>query len=76
VAETQLLLVPETAVLKRGQLELVFVARDGRAHLRLVKTGKSLDGRVEILSGLEEGEQVVTAGGAPLADGQPVTLQP
>ncbi len=76
VAETQLLLVPRAAVLKRGQMELVFVARDDRAVLRLVKTGKSLDGRVEILSGLEAGEAVIVSDTARLIDDQPVTPQP
>lgn len=76
VAEAMLLLVPQSAVMKRGQMELVFVARDGKAALRLVKTGKALNGQVEILSGLEEGEQVVTSDPTALADGQPVTLQP
>lgn len=76
VAETRLLLVPRRAVVKRGQMELVFVARDGRAALRLVKTGKSLNGRIEILSGLEAGEAVVIRDTARLIDGQPVTSQP
>jgi RND family efflux transporter MFP subunit len=76
VAEVKLLLVPQSAVLKRGQMELVFVAKDGKAALRLVKTGKVLDGRVEVLSGLEDGEQVVISDVATLSDGQPVTIQP
>ena len=76
VAETRLLLVSREAVVKRGQMELVFVARDGHASLRLVKTGKTLDDRIEILSGLEPGEQVVVRDTARLTDGQPVTVQP
>lgn len=76
VAEVMLLLVPKSAVIKRGQMELVFVVSDGRAALRLVKTGKSLDGNVEVLSGLEEGELVVTEDPARLAEGQSVTLKP
>lgn len=76
VAEVKLLLVPRSAVLKRGQMEIVFVATDGKAALRLVKTGKVLDDRVEVLSGIEEGEQVIVSGGARLTDGQPVTVQP
>ncbi|MEZ5384777.1 MAG: efflux RND transporter periplasmic adaptor subunit [Prosthecobacter sp.] len=76
VAEVKLLLVPKSAVMKRGQMELVFVVKDGKASLRLVKTGKSLDGQVEILSGLEEGEQVVISDVTKIADGQPVTIQP
>lgn len=76
VAEVMLLLVPQSAVIKRGQMELVFVVSEGKAALRLVKTGKALDGNIEILSGLEEGELVVTSDPAAIADGQPVTLQP
>jgi RND family efflux transporter MFP subunit len=76
VAEVKLLLVPQSAVLKRGQMELVFVAKDGQAALRLVKTGKGLEDRVEVLSGLEEGEQIIVSETAQLTDGQPVTIQP
>ena len=76
VEEVKLLLVSKDAVMKRGQMELVFVAKNGKAALRLVKTGKVLDGRVEVLSGLEEGEQVVISDVAKLADGQPVTIEP
>jgi len=76
MAETKLLLVPASAVIKRGQMELVFVVKDAHAALRLVKTGKVLDDNVAVLSGLEEGEQVVISDVSPLADGQPVTIQP
>lgn len=76
VVEVMLLLVPQSAVIKRGQMEMVFVVRDGKAALRLVKTGKVPDGNVEVLSGLEEGELVVTEDPARLTDGQSVTLQP
>ena len=76
VAEVKLLLVPHSAVLKRGQMELVFVAQNGKAALRLVKTGKVLESRVEVLSGLEEGEQVIVSETAKITDGQPVTIQP
>jgi RND family efflux transporter MFP subunit len=76
VSEVNLLLVPKSAVLKRGQMELVFVAKDGKAALRLVKTGKTLEDRIEVLSGLEEGEPIIVSETTQLADGQPVTLQP
>jgi hypothetical protein len=41
-----------------------------------VKTGKVLEDRVEVLSGLEEGEQIIVSEIAKLTDGQPVTIQP
>jgi RND family efflux transporter MFP subunit len=76
VAETHLLLVPRGSVLQRGQMEAVFVVRENRALLRLVKTGKRLGDRIEILSGLERGDPVVTSDVAQLTDGQPVTVKP
>ncbi len=53
--------VPETAVMRIGQLEMVRVVRDGRSQRRLVKTGAHRDGQVEILSGLDDGETVLVA---------------
>lgn len=76
VAESQLLAVPAKSVVKRGQLEGVFVVSDGRAWLRLVKTGKELGDRIEILSGLEVGEQVLAEVPERLPDGQPVEVKP
>ena len=63
--------VPKNAVHERGQLTYVFVMADGRAQMRLVKTGKNYLDAVEILSGLQSGERVIVAG--DVADGQPVS---
>lgn len=70
------IVVPDAAVTRFGQMERVFVVDQGRASLRLVKTGRTDAGRTEILSGLAGGETVVVAPPAALRDGQPVTLQP
>lgn len=72
---TNILRAPLDAVVERGQLEIVFVARDGRAELRLVKTGKRFATTIEIVSGLSAGEAVVVAGAAMLVDGQPLEEQ-
>jgi HlyD family secretion protein len=42
-----------------GFVELVFVVEDGRAAARQVVTGIQSESRIEILDGLDEGEQVV-----------------
>jgi multidrug efflux pump subunit AcrA (membrane-fusion protein) len=55
------LFIPAAAVTRAGQLELVRVAADGRARVRLVRTGPARGDRVEVLSGLRPGEQVVVA---------------
>ena len=55
--------VPVEAVIDSGVRQHVFVAlSDGRYELREVETGVQERDRVEILSGLEVGEHVVTAG--------------
>ncbi len=68
--------VPVTALRSFGQLENVFVVSEGRAQLRLVQSGRASDGLVEILSGLEPGEQVVARPAATLRDGHPVEVSP
>ena len=75
--ERRALGVPESALLARGQLHGLFVAGDdGRLRLRWVKTGRRYAGgdgktRLEILSGLEEGERYVASPPPGLADGVP-----
>lgn len=69
-------LVPETALFRFGQMERLFVIQDGKAHLRLVRSGEHRADQVEILAGLYPGEQVVVQGGAQLVDGQPVRMVP
>lgn len=76
VGDSAILRVPATAIANRGQLELVFVVTNSVARMRLVKTGKVSVGGVELVSGLDAGETVVTEGVAGLLDGQPVSVKP
>jgi Cu(I)/Ag(I) efflux system membrane fusion protein/cobalt-zinc-cadmium efflux system membrane fusion protein len=56
-------LVPTPAVLRTGQRNLVVVAEgEGRFTPREVRLGAEGNGQVEILSGLQAGEKVVTSG--------------
>lgn len=72
VGESSSVRVPATALLQRGQMDIVFVIANGRAQLRLVKTGKRFGDEIEIVSGLEGGEPLANDGVAQLVDGQPV----
>ncbi|MBU0944804.1 MAG: efflux RND transporter periplasmic adaptor subunit [Proteobacteria bacterium] len=69
------LVVPQPAVISRGQMDLVFVVEENIARLRLIRTGAVYDGNVEILSGLDPGEVVVVRGAEKLQDGQPLTIE-
>jgi multidrug efflux pump subunit AcrA (membrane-fusion protein) len=71
--QTQAITIPRTAVVERGQLTSVYVVdQSGIARMRLVKTGKTYSDRVEVLSGLKEGEQIVVDGVAAVNDGSRV----
>ena len=71
-AETELLLIPPGALVRRGQLDLLFVASEGKAQMRIVRVGHALAEGVEILAGLNAGETVVVENAAALVDGQPI----
>jgi RND family efflux transporter MFP subunit len=71
--QTQAIIIPRPALVERGQLTSVFVVdQSGTARMRLVKTGKTYSDRVEVLSGLKEGEQIVVDGLAAVNDGSRV----
>ena len=76
VGEASAIRVPAAAVIQRGQMELVFVVVGNHAQMRLVKTGSRVGDEVELVSGLNSGEQVVTENASDLVDGQPVTIKP
>ncbi len=67
-------LVPAAAITTHGQMEYVSVVSEGRAHQRIVRTGKWLKGEVELLSGVDEGEAVVVKGTPQ--DSQRVEVKP
>jgi RND family efflux transporter MFP subunit len=69
------LVVPNEAILERGQLQIVFSVETNRARMRLVKTGRDTPRGVEIVSGLDSEETVVIKGAERLSDGQSVEVK-
>ena len=67
--------VPVEAVLEREGTSYVYVVKDGRAVFTEVDIGRYTDTRAEIISGVDEGEQVVVSGTAELTDGARVRVQ-
>jgi membrane fusion protein (multidrug efflux system) len=61
-ARDGVLLVPASAVVGQAGAQQVFVVVNGKAERRTVETGLSSEGRVEVVSGLREGEAVVVTG--------------
>lgn len=72
------LTVPDTAITYNPYGDSVFIIESGKqgltVQLKQVVTGETREGRVEIVKGLQENEQVVSAGQVKLRNGAPVTL--
>lgn len=65
--------VTQKAVVERGSLTSVWsVGKDAVARMRLVKVGKTVGDKVEILSGLSAGERIVSGGGEKVSEGSRV----
>ena len=75
VGKTSALRIPASAVVVRGQMESVFVVIDGKARLRIVRTGKRIGQDVELASGVDAGETIVVENASALLDGQPLRVQ-
>jgi len=63
----------EEAILPRENAFFVYVVEEGKAVLTEVKKGERLEGRVQILGGVEPGDEVITAGIQKVSDGVPVS---
>lgn len=68
------LIIPERAVVPLGSSQSVYVVRDGTVRLTEIKPGARIPGFLEVLSGVTEGEQIVTDGILSLRDGATVTI--
>lgn len=72
------LLIPEGAVVQRGEKSFVFVVEEGKevsvARQQEVKLGSRIPGRVEVTEGLEEGMLLVVHGLMQVRPGQAVKV--
>jgi len=74
--ERQALLVPRTAIVERGQLQGAFVVDQNKiAALRYVTLGRMAGDKIEVLTGLQAGENLVAAPGSLALDGKQIEAQ-
>jgi RND family efflux transporter MFP subunit len=67
------LMVPRSALVARGELTGVFVAKDGHAELRWITLGDGAGDNLPVRSGLKPEERIIDRPGS-LQDGQPIEL--
>jgi HlyD family secretion protein len=73
--QPDVLKVPTSALFRSEAEWAVFVVENGRARLRTIEIGRQNDLEAQVLSGLEEGEQIVTHPGDKLDDGVQVFVR-
>ncbi len=74
ISHENAVLVPKDAVLRQGGQSALFVVQDGQAHFRQVSVGLMDDKNVEILGGVQPGDQVVVSGQGLLSETTPVSI--
>lgn len=76
VNKNSLLLIPESALVKQGQLSGVYTIGEGNvAILRWLRIGKTFGNQVEVLSGLSADEQYIISADGKLFNGAKVNVQ-
>ncbi|MGM0370236.1 MAG: efflux RND transporter periplasmic adaptor subunit [Bacillota bacterium] len=68
------LVIPKQSVLQENGSSYVFVVEDDKAEKKEVTTGLTTTDKVEILSGITDGEQVITAGSEKVTAGYEVRV--
>lgn len=68
------IVIPEAAIVQRGDGQFVYTVRDGKAALVKVGLGLRQTGRIEVVTGLNQGDIVVTAGQIKLRPGTQVRV--
>ncbi|HZD25322.1 MAG TPA: efflux RND transporter periplasmic adaptor subunit [Alphaproteobacteria bacterium] len=72
----QAILIPEQAIMPRGEQQFVYRVIDGKAEMTRVTLGIRRRGQVEVTDGLSPGDVVVSAGHQKLREGTPVAVMP
>ena len=70
----QVLLLSKDSLLRESGPTKVFVHNNGTASLREVSLGLEGEQYLEVLGGLQEGDEVIVAGHYELRDGMPVKI--
>lgn len=70
-----MMLIPRSAFYGGVNSNTIFILKDGKARIRKVVAGRIVGDKVEIRSGLETGDTVITSGQVNLVDGSAVAAR-
>jgi membrane fusion protein (multidrug efflux system) len=66
--------IPRSAVIEEAGESAVFIVSDDTAQKRIIRTGYSADGNVEVLEGLADDDEIVIVGQMNLKTGSKVSV--
>lgn len=72
--DDEAMIVPVSALVSTKKGDTVFVVEEGKAVARMVKTGIEQENRIQIISGIFPGDQVIVAGNEKLKNGISVRI--
>ncbi len=71
---TDAILIPESSLLSQEGKYYAFIVQEGIARRKEIETGLRLEGKVEILKGIQRGDRLITVGHEQLSDGMKVKI--
>ncbi|HOE58865.1 MAG TPA: efflux RND transporter periplasmic adaptor subunit [Bacteroidales bacterium] len=74
IGKDQVLVIPSFVIQKQSGTNerFVFIYKDGKAIRKIIEVGDVLDDKVEIVSGLNQGDELIVEGQMVIKDGQAV----
>lgn len=73
---TNLIIIPKSVLVKKGELQGIYtVSKSSTALLRWLRLGNDFNDKVEVLSGLSDGEQYIVSSQGKLYNGAKITVQ-
>jgi multidrug efflux pump subunit AcrA (membrane-fusion protein) len=73
--KSAMVLVPQSALVTKGQLTGIYTVNNEVAILRWIRTGKSFGNQVEVLSGLSADEKYIVSAEGKLYNGVKVSIK-
>ena len=70
----QFVTVPQNAISFNSYGNIIYVVKDNKAHQVFVQTGDTRDNQIAVLSGIEDGDEVITSGQLKLKNGSPIKI--
>lgn len=74
ISKKEALQIPKSSLINDSKEPYVFIVNNGKAKTKIIKTGTIQNDLVEVLSGLDQGDSVITSGQINLREGSTINI--